>query len=416
MPIILVAVVIGSLVIVHEFGHLIVAKLSGQPVETFSVGFGPVLIKKQIGSTVYQLALIPLGGFIKLTGEDYTAESGFNAAPLGNKIGVIIAGPISNLILGIILTAILYAVFGVSNPIARIMPEPSAQSAGFSNGDYILKINQDTIKNWNDLANKMQVYNNQDAIFSVKQGDAVKTILFHINIDSFPFLPFIEPVIDRVREGSPAHTIGLKSGDIILEVDNKPIPEWYSFTEIVQGSGQKKLFIKWQHNNKVLEDTIIPQSVADELSNKRIGAIGVWVRLPEKPMPVFKSIGIATTRSLYVCEQTFVILYKIIAGKLPRSAIGGPVMVAKYTYEGAQWGAKYLLGLWALLSINLCVINLIPIPIVDGGRILLYIIESVRRKKLTKKEWEISFWIGYALIGLLLIFALTNDITRLIKK
>ncbi|MCX8015293.1 MAG: site-2 protease family protein, partial [candidate division WOR-3 bacterium] len=120
--------------------------------------------------------------------------------------------------------------------------------------------------------------------------------------------------------------------------------------------------------------------------------------------------------SLYVAEQTFVILYKIIVGQLPKSAIGGPVMVAKYTYEGAQWGIKYLLGLWALLSINLCVINIIPIPILDGGRVLLFIIEKIKGKKFSKRQWEIAFWIGYGLIGIILLFALTNDITRIIRR
>ncbi|MEO0083405.1 MAG: RIP metalloprotease RseP [candidate division WOR-3 bacterium] len=412
----LVAVVIGSLITVHEFGHLIIAKLSKLPVETFSIGFGPVILKKKIGSTVYQLSLIPLGGFIKLTGDEIDSTTGFNAAPLCKKVAVIFAGPISNLILGVILTAILYAVFGVSNPEPRIIPETDSAKILFLNGDYIIKINQDTIKNWSDLENKFRLYANQTVTIIVQNDHQLRTVNYTFHTDSFPFSPFIPPIIDRVKTNGPAHKIGLKRGDKIIEVAGIPIDEWHSFVDIVRNAGGQKIAIKWQRQNQIFTDSIVPELVADEITSKKYGAIGIWVKLPEKPMPTFKAIGTATVRSLYVAEQTFVILYKIIVGQLPKSAIGGPVMVAKYTYEGAQWGIKYLLGLWALLSINLCVINIIPIPILDGGRILLYIIERVKGKKLSKKQWEIAFWIGYGLIGIILIFALTNDITRIIRR
>jgi len=415
-PIILVAVVIGSLVVIHEFGHLLLAKLNKLPVEAFSIGFGPVLLKKQIGSTEYKLSLIPLGGYIKLTGDDITSETGFNAASLGKKTAVILAGPISNLILGIILTTILYSVFGVSNPEPRIIPEGNAITAGFVQGDYIVKIGQDTVKSWTDLEKQYDFYSNQEIIITIRRDEEIKTIKYKFIPDSFPFSPFISPIIDRVKAKSPAEKIGLKKGDEIIEIAGQPISEWYRFVEIIQNAEPKNQFIKWRRNGQTFQDSILPHFAPDELTKKRIGSIGIWVKIPEKPMSILRAIETATTRSIYVAGQTFVILYKIITGKIPRSAIGGPVMVAKYTYEGAQWGAKYLIGLWALLSINLCVINIIPIPILDGGRVLLYTIESIRRKKLSKKQWEIAFWIGYGLIGLLLIFALTNDITRLLRR
>ncbi|MEO0084919.1 MAG: RIP metalloprotease RseP, partial [candidate division WOR-3 bacterium] len=276
--------------------------------------------------------------------------------------------------------------------------------------------NQDTIKNWSDLENKFRLYANQAVTIVVQNNNELRTVNYTFHTDSFPFSPFIPPIIDRVKANGPADKIGLKRGDKIIEVAGIPINEWHSFVDIVRNAGGQKIAIKWQRQNQIFTDSIVPELVADEITSKKYGAIGIWVKLPEKPMPIFKAIGTATVRSLYVAEQTFVILYKIIVGQLPKSAIGGPVMVAKYTYEGAQWGIKYLLGLWALLSINLCVINIIPIPILDGGRILLYIIERIKGKKLSKKQWEIAFWIGYGLIGIILIFALTNDITRIIRR
>lgn len=411
----LVAIVIGSLITVHEFGHLIFAKINKLPVEIFSIGFGPRLLKKKIGSTVYQISLIPLGGFIKLEGDEITSETGFNAAPLGKKSAVIIAGPLFNLILGFILTTILYAVFGVKTLEPRIIPEPntSTASAGFETGDYILKVNQDTIRNWEDFQKKLSHLT--EAEVTIKRDNEIKVIKYQVPKDSFQFLPFIAPVIERVKANSPAEKIGLKKGDEIIEVSGIPIKEWSSFVEIVQNSKGEKLFLRWRRDGQILEDSIQPQVTSEEISQKRIGMIGIWVKLPTKNLSLPVAISTAGARTVYVFGQTFVIIYKIIAGKLPKSAIGGPVMVAKYTYEGAQWGPEYFIGLWALLSINLAVINIIPIPILDGGRVLLYIIESLRRKKLKKREWEIAFWIGYGLIGIILIFALTNDFLRLIR-
>ncbi|MEO0091996.1 MAG: RIP metalloprotease RseP [candidate division WOR-3 bacterium] len=411
----LVAIVIGSLITVHEFGHLIFAKINKLPVEIFSIGFGPRLLKKKIGSTVYQISLIPLGGFIKLEGDEITSETGFNAAPLGKKSAVIIAGPLFNLILGFILTTILYAVFGVKTLEPRIIPEPntSTASAGFETGDYILKVNQDTIRNWENLQNKLSHLT--EAEVTIKRDNEIKVIKYKVPKDSFQFLPFIAPVIERVKANSPAAKVGLKKGDEIIEVSGIPIKEWSSFVEIVQNSKGEKLFLRWRRDGQILEDSIQPQVTSEEISQKRIGMIGIWVKLPTKSLSLPVAISTAGARTVYVFGQTFVIIYKIIAGKLPKSAIGGPVMVAKYTYEGAQWGPEYFIGLWALLSINLAVINIIPIPILDGGRVLLYIIESLKKRKLKKKEWEIAFWIGYGLIGIILIFALTNDFLRLIR-
>ncbi len=411
----LVAIVIGSLITVHEFGHLIFAKINKLPVEIFSIGFGPTLFFKKIGSTLYQISLIPLGGFIKLEGDEITSDTGFNAAPLSKKSAVIIAGPLFNFILGFILTTILYAVFGIKTLEPRIIPEPNTTTAyaGFESGDYILKINQDTIKNWEDFQTKMSHLT--EAMMTIKRNDEIKVIQYKVPKDSFQFLPFIAPIIERVKANSPAAKIGLKKGDEIIEISGIPIKEWNSFVAIVQQSEDKKLLLRWRRGNQILEDSIQPQITSEEISQKRIGMIGVWVKLPTKNLSLPVAISTAGIRSVYVFGQTFVIIYKIIAGKLPKSAIGGPVMVAKYTYEGAQWGPEYFIGLWALLSINLAVINIIPIPILDGGRVLLYIIERVRRKKLKKKEWEIALWIGYSLIGIILIFALTNDVLRLIR-
>ncbi len=412
----LVAIVIGSLVIIHEFGHLFSAKLLKIPVEIFSVGFGPVIVKRRFGSTEYRLSIIPLGGYIKLTGDEPDANIGFNTVPFIKKALVIISGPIANFILGIILTIILYSSFGVSIIEPKIIIDDANLTTYLQTGDEIIKINADTIKSWDDVEKHYQSNIGQKVILTLKRKEQLLRIEYLINSESIPFRPLVKPIIERVKKSSPADKIGIKKDDLILQIDTVPIYEWSQFVNLIQDINTKKHYLKWQRANRIFEDSITVLITQDDLSKTKIGTIGVWVKLPEKKLPILQSILTATKRSVYVAIQTVVILYKIIIGEISKSAIGGPVMVGKLTYEGAQWGIKYLLGLWAILSINLCVINLFPIPILDGGRVLLFAIESSIRKKFTKKQWEFAFYIGYALIAILLIFALSNDLTRLIKK
>lgn len=414
--ILLVAVVIGSLIIIHEFGHLIIAKWTGIVVETFSVGFGPVILRKRIGTTEYRLSIIPLGGYIKMAGDELEATTGFNAASLRKKAAVILAGPTANFILGIVLTAILFAGFGVSTLEPKIIPDKNETAAGFMSGDEIIRINQDTIKDWDDISKQFQKLIGNTAQFTIKRNNELVTVNYHINNETIPFNALIRPVIERVKKSGPADKAGLKKGDLIVQIDTIPIYEWGQFVEQIQNIEIPTRYIKWQRNGEILQDSVTISINQDEITKAKIGAIGVWVKLPEKPMPILRSITTSVSKSVNVAVQTIVILYRVITGEIPKSAIGGPVMVGKLTYEGAQWGIKYLLGLWAILSINLCVINLFPIPILDGGRVFMYAIETIFKKKFSKKQWEIAFYIGYALIGLLLIFALSNDVTRLIRK
>ncbi|MEO0132303.1 MAG: RIP metalloprotease RseP [candidate division WOR-3 bacterium] len=416
--IILVAIVIGSLIIVHEFGHLILAKLCALPVEQFSVGFGPVLLKKRFKETEYRLSLIPLGGYIKLSGDEISANYGFNVAPLSKKALVILAGPTFNLLLGIILTWALYGIFGISTFGTKIVPDTKGEEYGLQLADEIIKINNDTAPDWMTLEKLIAKYSDQSVTFIVKRNENMVTI--SVNIPNRPesifFRPYLEPVIDIVKKQSPAEKIGLKKDDRILQVDDIPIHDWYQFTELIRTSSATKRYIKWQRGNNTYEDSIEISFTKDEIGTQKRGVIGVWVKLPEKKLSIIQAFIASTERTIYVAVQTFVIIYKVIIGEISKSSIGGPVMVGKLTYEGAQWGIKYLLGLWSVLSINLCVINLFPIPILDGGRFLLYGIESIIKKRFSKKIWEIAFYLGYAIVGLLVIFAFFNDITKIIKK
>ncbi len=415
--IILVALFIGVLITFHEFGHLIVAKITHIPVESFSIGFGPVILKRKIGETEYRLSLIPLGGYIKMTGEENPDEGGFSSKPLGVRIAVIAAGPVSNLILGFLLMLVMYLSFGIKYlpPVIDPLPGSHAEAIGLAAGDIVIKADQETIPGFEKLEKLLRLNTGEEIQLTILRENRVLMFSYQVP-DTNELEPFMAPVVDRVRAGSPAAKIGLKPGDKIVSVADIPIKRWEEFVQIVRENGGNKIPITYQRDNLIISDSITPSIEKDQMSQERFGQIGIWVKLPKISLSLPRALWEALRRTGYITVQTFVIIYKVITRQISTRAIGGPIMVAKIAYEGASWGAEYFLALWALLSINLFVVNMIPIPVLDGGRILLDLIGGIRRRRLSEREMTWAANIGWALIGLLIIFTLFNDLLRLLQK
>ncbi len=415
--IVLVIIFIGVLITFHEFGHLIVAKLAHIPVESFSVGFGPVILKKKIGETEYRLSIIPLGGYIKMTGEENPEEGGFSQKPLGIRIAVIAAGPFFNLVLGFVLMVTMYLIFGVKYlpPVIDPVPNSRAESIGLLTADTIVNVAGETIPSFEALERTLQAHTGKEVSLTVRRQNE-RLIFTYLVPESLDIEPFMAPVIDRVRSGSPAAKIGLKPGDRIISVAGINVRRWNDFVEIVRSNGGKPIPITYQRQDKIISDSITPAVEKDQMSEEKFGQIGVWVMLPRVSLSLPRALWEALRRTGYITVQTFVIIYKVVTRKISTRAIGGPIMVAKIAYEGASWGAEYFLALWALLSINLFVVNMLPIPVLDGGRIVLDLIGGIRRRRLTDKEMTWASNIGWMLIGLLIAFTIFNDLLRLIKK
>ncbi len=410
-----VAIVIGLLIFVHELGHLLAAKKGKIPVEKFSIGFGPPLISKKIGETEYRLSLIPFGGYIKLYGEEEEKEGGFLSQPLGKKLSVVLTGPFFNFLLGLLLTFFIYFLFGIKFAEPRIDLKEK-EIFPLKRGDYIVRIERETIPDWHKLENTLRKNREKEVFVSIQRNEEI--LSFSVFADTLlnNLEPFIPPVIERVKKNSPADRAGLLPGDLVLAIDDSPIFTWDEFTETVRNRGGEELRLTWQRGRETLSAFIKPELVVDELGDKRIGQIGLWVRLPKRFPSLFPAIWIAISRTVYVCVTTVSIIYKVVVGKISRQAIGGPVMIAKLTYEGVAWGWEYILSLVAALSLNLFIINLLPIPVVDGGRALLFLYEGMRRKRLSKKEMERAFFFGYVIVLLIALFAFFNDIRRIFLK
>ncbi|MEO0098317.1 MAG: RIP metalloprotease RseP [candidate division WOR-3 bacterium] len=407
-----VIIFISLLIFVHELGHLLAAKRSKIPVEKFSLGFGPALFQKKIGETIYAVSLIPIGGYIKLYGEEEEKEGGFLFQPLRKKLFVVLTGPFFNFLLGLITTFFIYLLFGIKFTEPRISVK-GEKELPLQKGDLVISIAGETIPNWEKLEKALRKNSGREVKISLlREGEVVSYLLPADTL--FLYLDLlVPPIVERVKKGSPAEKAGLQPMDLILAVNDQKITSWEEFTEIVRKNGEKELNLVWQRGEETLSAVIQPELVRDELGEKRVGQIGVWVYLPKRMPSPFQSVVIAFQRTLYVCLQTVVIIYKVIVGKISRQAIGGPVMIAKLTYEGVAWGWEYILSLLAALSLNLFIINLLPIPVVDGGRSLLFVVEKLRSRRFSKKEMERIFFIGYLIVVLIALFAFFNDIRRI---
>ncbi|MCL6465911.1 MAG: RIP metalloprotease RseP, partial [candidate division WOR-3 bacterium] len=300
-------------------------------------------------------------------------------------------------------------------PVIDPVPNSRAESIGLLTADTIVNVAGETIPSFEALEQTLQAHTGKEVSLTVRRQNE-RLIFTYLVPESLDIEPFMAPVIDRVRSGSPAAKIGLKPGDRIISVAGINVRRWNDFVEIVRENGGKSIPITYQRQDKIISDSITPAVEKDQMSEEKFGQIGVWVMLPRISLSLPRALWEALRRTGYITVQTFVIIYKVVTRKISTRAIGGPIMVAKIAYEGASWGAEYFLALWALLSINLFVVNMLPIPVLDGGRIVLDLIGGIRRRRLTDKELTWASNIGWMLIGLLIAFTIFNDLLRLIKK
>ena len=408
--IIIVIIVFSVLIFIHELGHLLACKVSHIKVEKFSLGFGPPLVQWKWQETVYAISVLPLGGYIKMEGED-VGDSGFFAESLGKKVLVMVTGPAFNLVLGFLLMAILFAVYGMRVPEPRIAPLTGspAESAGLRKGDLVLSLNSDTIRSFYELDSLLLQPDSARLDFRVRRDDRIVAVTAFGIPESLGLDPFYRPIAGTVKAGSPAAKAGIRPGDEIVQVDTSRIAEWSDLTEIVRASADRQLALRVVRGGDTIARTVTPRVGSDLTTGEKVAQIGIKPSIPKVQIPLATAVWDAFQRTGLIVVKTFVILWELITGKISGRAVSGPVMVAKIAYEGAEWGMEMLLALWAMLAINLFVINMLPVPFLDGGRAYLFIYEAVRRKKLTARQWDLALRIGLYLVVLLVIFALSND-------
>jgi len=430
-------VLVGFLIWFHELGHFLFAKLFGVRVEVFSVGFGPPLISKKVGDTVYQIASIPLGGYVKLYGEEEKVDdpAAFSAKPPWQRILIALAGPLFNLMLTVLL---LTAVFWIGMEIPKHMKEPAVigyvekgswgDRAGLREGDRIVRIGNVEVRGWEDLRRAViesALDKKKEVTLTVERDGEILTLTtplpkIETGQENLGIQPYLPPVIGRVFERlkgigpAPAHQIGLRRGDRILSVNGQEVRSWYEVVKLIRASGNKPVKLLIEREGRLIEKSVVP--AIDPASGYPILGIEPYVETLKEVYPLPEAVVLAFQRTGELIYMTFRVLEGLVTGAISVKTLGGPIAIAKFAGQAAESGLVPYLSSMAFISLQLAIFNLLPLPVLDGGLILLFLIELIRRRPLPEKFKEYWQKVGFALIISLMFFVVINDILRFFRK
>jgi regulator of sigma E protease len=434
------------LVIVHEYGHFQVARWCGVKVLRFSFGFGTILARwHDKKGTEYAWSLFPLGGYVKMLDESegVVAENerhlAFNNQPIWKRALIVLAGPLFNFLFAFV-ALWLVLVIGMQSlapMIEAVKPNSIAAHAGLTAKEEIIALNHTKINSWRDfqyaimpfvgsqetiqLTLKSLVNGQQRQVFlplSDWRLDAKKPDpLNSLGIE--PFIPSIPPIVGEVVPDSPAAKAGLQSGDKILNVDGRSFDDWMFLVKYVQARPDTRLTLGI--NRKGTLQNLIVHSGSLDNKGKIEGFLGVrsqkvnwsahWLRM-EKKEPI-AAIGTALKQTIQLTKVTFSLMGRLVTGKLGLNTISGPVGIAQGAGDSGRSGIAAYLFFLALVSISLGALNLLPIPMLDGGHLMYYLLEVIRRKPLSDATKAAGAYVGIFLLVILMFIALTNDISRL---
>lgn len=437
MTILYFIVGLGLLIFIHELGHFLVAKANGIRVERFSLGFGPRLIKFRKGETEYCISALPLGGYVKMTGqEDFGEEEiapvddpkAFSSKGLLARLSVVLAGPAMNLILPFVLMPLVF-ILGRSEPkfvrqepvVIGVLEDSPAAKAGMKTGDKILTVDGSVVSDWNDVLRlASRPPGSQLMLEWDSEGQKLKKeITTAVEEKGAPGLIGIEPsffvdmdpVIAEFVPGSPAEKAGVKAGDRIIEVNGKPIQNWREMSEGVHGSQGKALRIKVQRGDQTVDLTLTP--IFDEKLKRYVIGVSKAANpeLYEKYSYGFAdAVKKGAEENVALFGLTFRVLKDLVTLKASYKELGGPIRIAQISAKAAQRGLGNFLYLLAFLSIQLGILNLLPIPVLDGGHVVFMAYEGIARKPLSMKKRLIAQQVGMFLLLTLMVLVTVNDI------
>lgn len=443
------AVVLGVLIVVHEFGHYLVARLCGVKVLRFSVGFGRPIWQRTLGrdGTEWAIGLFPLGGYVKMLDEregevaEDELHRAFNRQSVRRRSAIVAAGPAANFLLAILLYWGIF-IHG-SEELLPILGAPPANTpaavAGIANGEQVRTVDGVPVSTWSDfrwLVLKKAVGQETVQLETVnkQQEIAFRTLpvaeLAERNWQGDPFeqlglkfyRPRIKPVIGKVLPGGAGERAGLRVGDEVIEISGVPVGSWTDVVMTIRESADKTLSFDVLRNGQTVSIDVKPERVAE--SGKTFGRIGVGVlddAQARREVRAFISYGWLDAGRKAVQETweqssfSLVMLGKMLTGEVSWRNLSGPVTIADYAGQSAKLGLEYYLKFMALVSISLGVLNLLPIPVLDGGHLLYHMIEVVKRSPLSERAMEIGQQIGLSILLVLMAFAFFNDINRLLS-
>ncbi|MBR0565235.1 RIP metalloprotease RseP [Azoarcus sp. L1K30] len=446
------ALALGLLILVHELGHYLVARWCGVKVLRFSIGFGKPLLVRRAGadSTEWALAAFPLGGYVKMLDEregtvaPEELHRAFNRKSVWRRFAIVAAGPLANFLLAVVLYWGVFVVgteelrprISVVTGTAEATP---AQMAGFAEGDLVITVNDQDIKSWQDLrwALLQQALDSGRVVTRVRTIDDVDTMrtldVSKLRIDEGgtdliarmglkPWRPVIPAVVGKLVDGGAAARAGLMPGDEIIAIDGNPVASWSEMVATVRQSAGREQRFSVRRGSQIMSVPLAPEVVTEH--GETIGRIGVAVAEPfSDGMSMFTEVryGVvdAIHRSVRQTWETSVLslqmIGRMLTGDVSWKNLSGPVTIADYAGQSAKMGLSHYVKFLALISISLGVLNLLPIPVLDGGHLLYYVVEIIKGGPIPERVMEIGQQIGLALLMMLMAFAFYNDINRLIS-
>lgn len=419
--------VLGVLVFVHELGHFLAARRLGVRVLTFSLGFGPKLLKTKRGDTEYCVSLIPLGGYVKMAGESPDdprsgAPDEFMSKTKWERFQVLIAGPAMNLILAVVVLAGVF-MQGAEVPayqdelpvIGAVVGGGPADRAGLRSGDRILTVSGEPVDTWDKVFMEVGTRPERDLSLTLLRDDrtvnatvrAQSTTRYEIG--DIGVLPNARPYVQSVVPNDPADKAGIKAGDKALAVNGKPVVNRTQFADAIAGNGGKQIDILVLRGSEEVHINVVPEQRGER------AMIGISISEASKtfqPGP-WEAVALSVQRNIEGSDLIFRTLGGLFVGETSIKQLQGPVAIAQLSGESLAISWMALFGLMATLSLNLGILNLLPIPMLDGGHILIMGLEGIARRDFSMAVKEKMLLAGFVLILMLMVTVIYNDLTRI---
>jgi regulator of sigma E protease len=440
-------VVIGVLILIHELGHFLVARWAGVGVERFSIGFGPVLLRWRGRETEYCLSAIPMGGYVKMMGEENPLEGGggtlsydpsraFAFKPLWARFLIVFAGPGMNFVLAAVIFALVFAVVG--RPVwpaivGRVADGGPAEAAGLRSGDQVIAVDGRPVEHWEDLERAVAASEGRPLTLRVRRDGSEETVRVAPRLTTVrdPVFrderraweigagPRLTPYIGAVNPGSPAEQAGLKPGDSVRAVAGQPVFTPEELMQAIQRRGGQTFEITVEREGRTLTVPVTATVVrdrgpaGDEIEVGRIGIAIVTRAVSHEPYALPSAVWQGVVRTWDMTVLVVKGIWKLLVGAIDRSNIGGPIQIAAEAGRQAREGWVSLAMFTAIISVNLAVLNLLPVPMLDGGHLLFFLIEAVLGRPLSVRKREWAQQVGFVLLLLLMVYALYNDLVRI---
>ncbi|MDR1037129.1 MAG: RIP metalloprotease RseP [Deltaproteobacteria bacterium] len=444
------------LIFVHELGHFLAAKLLGVGVERFSLGFPPKLWSRKIGETEYQLAVLPLGGYVKLVGEEPGVElppedlkRSFNNKPFWVKSIVVLAGPAFNLVFAALALWLLTWAVGIQHArpvLGPLDPESPLARAGLMMDDTVTAVDGRPVSYFDELADAGRDRNGAPVRLTVlrsgmerefevapvrREGTTLlgdRTEYWH-----FGFTARVAPVLDEPLAGKPAAEAGLMKGDLVTAVDGTPAADWSDVVRLIQRRGSPDaavvdasgnavpMRIDVERDGRAMGFTVIPeldprQGLDGETSFTPVVGIVPETDIVRESVGPVTALGLGTREAFGMAGLTVMSVVKLVQRKISSKVMGGPIMIAEIAGKKAREGLADFIWLMCFISVNLCILNLLPLPVLDGGQFVIFVVEAVKRSPISLKVREVTQWVGVAALAGLMILVFYNDISRIVTR